>query len=183
MPAVARAEPPVSDSAAAQGRSSVDAQRSAPPLVVDASGLSAALLQEELRLRLPERMVLEARRPRPEGAVAYAVVRREDQRITVTVIMPGGHAYDRVFTDEAGQSERAAASGLATVLDSIETGDATPSRTRVPIPETPEGEPTEPPPAGSPSDAGEAPPTPAVALSPFVAPVLGLGVAPRSAAS
>lgn len=177
-PRVAMAEPPT-EAAAAETDAPVAEPQAPPPLVVEVVGLEASTLEEELRLRLPDRVVLGAGRPRPAVPIAYAIVRRRADRIELTLIMPGGHAYDHTFPGVEGQSERVAASGLAALLDSIAGGEATPSRTEVEIPEPPPAEPSTP--AAEPRPA--APGAPTLELGPFAGPVLGLGLAPRSGAS
>ncbi len=154
-----------------------------PALVVEVSGLSDDPLREELRLHLPERALLRPRTPRPDEPIVYAIVRREGAQVVLTLIMPGGHAYDRMLADEPGQSERVAASGLAALLGSVEAGQVEPSRTQVELP-SPEGMKPE---STETSDPPVEPPEPTSVPGPeiglFAGPALGLGLAPRSGAS
>lgn len=169
LPALpARAEPPPSAAA----------HDPAPVLVVDAEGLPADLLMEELRLRLPERTLLAPHAPRPPRPVAYAIVRRRDGRIELTLIVPEGYAYDRTLADDAGQTERVAASGLSALLDAIAAGELPPSRVDVAMPAADPG--------GTPSPRPEgaaAPRRARLEVGPFASPGVGLGLAPRTGAS
>ena len=162
------------------------------PILVDPSGLEKAEFAEELALRLPDRQLLDVDAPRPKGELIYTAVRREGERLQLTIVLPGGDAYDQAVDDVPGQSARVAAGGLVTLLDAIEAGRLAPSRTQVEIPEPaaaepepePEPEPLpepEPQPEPEPEPRPDPPPRPPLwQLGPRLAPGLVLGVAPRT---
>jgi hypothetical protein len=174
----------------------VEAVDSAPeptPLVVEIVDLDETSIVEALGLRLPARLVLRPNDPRPDASIAYAIVRREPPRLRLTLILADGNAYDRDVADVPGQSARAAAGALVTLLHAVETGSVAPTRTDIAIPEPepeppPEPEPTPPEPEAEPTPAPPAPVTapasapprapPRVELGPTITPMLGVGVAP-----
>jgi hypothetical protein len=181
------AEAPVHEATAVQGPS---------PLVVEVVDLPAAQVLDELRLRLPAREITMHDAPRPEPPLSYAIVRRDPAGLRMTLITPGGAAYDRDVQDVPDQSVRAAAGALATMIDSVESGRVAPTRTEVPIPPPPEPKP-EPEPEPAPNLATEPePPTrvpapihapepaedppPAAELALTLSPGVALGLAPRT---
>jgi hypothetical protein len=164
------------------------------PLVVDVVGLDDASVREALALRLGDRPLLDANDPRPDVPIAYAIVRHEARQLRLTLILADGNAYDRDVDDVPGQSARAAAGALVTLLHAVETGSVEPTRTDVPIPEpvveTPKPEPA---PAPPPAPKAEPPPPPKppskpkpeppiVELGPTITPFVGLGIAPTGPA-
>ncbi len=166
------------------------------PILVDPSGLDELAFADELALRLPDRQLVDVDAPRPKGELIYTAVRREGERLQLTIVLPGGDAYDQAVDDVPGQSARVAAGGLVTLLDAIEAGRLAPSRTQVEIPEPaapepepePEPPPPEPEPEPPPPEPEPLPPEPEPAppepprwqLGPRLAPGLVLGVAPRT---
>ena len=177
---------------------SVEAPIETPkPLVVDVVGLDDASVREALALRLGDRPLLGASDPRPDVPIAYAVVRSEPPRLRLTLILADGNAYDRDVDDVPGQSARAAAGALVTLLHAVETGSVEPTRTDVPIPEPvveepkPAKEPEPPPPPPPPPPPKQPEPTPApppkpeppiLELGPTITPLVGLGLAPTGPA-
>jgi hypothetical protein len=162
--------------------------------VVDVVGLDDASVMEALALRLGDRPLLDANDPRPDVPIAYAIVRHETHQMRLTLILADGNAYDRDVDDVPGQSARAAAGALVTLLHAVETGNVEPTRTDVPIPEpvveapTPEPAPPTPPaPKAEPPPPPPPPPKPKpepplVELGATITPLIGFGVAPTGPA-
>lgn len=159
------------------------------PLLLDIGGVDQAALEDELRLRLPERPLLRLDDPDRAGPAVYVVVRREGELLHLSVVLPGGDAYDHSLADVEGQSARVTASGVAALLDAIGAGDLAPTRTDVEIPVAPTKPEPEPLPRPEPLPQPEQRPRPAQTEPPpawelgaRATPQLVLGIAPATEA-
>lgn len=104
-------------------------------LVVDTVGLDEAAIQEELRLRLPDRTIQLPSETVGVPARYARLVLRDDGVLEVTLVTRDGRAFDREFAAEADQVSRVAASALSNLIFSIEAGELEPDRTGVAIPQ------------------------------------------------
>lgn len=167
-----------------------EVERSPAPLILDITDMDEARLVDELRLRTVDRPISTGR-PSPSPAIdpVYVVVRREDEQLHLSLILPNGDAHDRTTPDIAGQSERVVASLVAHLLDSIAAGGVEPTRTQVAAPTAASEEPEATSSPDPPPPVVEAPPQrppppearaePRIELAPVLAPAVLLSLAPR----
>ncbi len=144
-----------------------------PPLVIDVRGLDEDQLRSALALRLSTRAVsLWAEAPTPPGA-SYALVDYAAPKLRVTLIQPGGDAYDRTLESVHEQPLRTAAVELTTLIDAVGAGTVAPTRTDVPLRPSPNPNPS-PSPSPNPSPSPSPSPNPSPSPSPSPSRRIGL---------
>lgn len=107
-------------------------------VIVEAPGFDETLM-DALALRLPGRTLIDEDASRPEGGLVYARLEVDVEGLLhITLITDDGRAFDRELEVEPDQRTRVAASALANLLFSVESGDVQPDRVQVEIPPSPD---------------------------------------------